>query len=436
MGKQPYHLTDFIIILDKKVNKSNKFCICKCCVLGSLYNDAMNNKFANTQELVRCYLKNCIYFKQAYSESEQAKILKKSNKLNRKNSQKSSDNNTFSDISSSLLKNSTFTSNQQFSNKKHTINRYCLQPLSKDQQKQFEQLLLQVTVSCSSAFSWIDNPEIKAFFKFLHPLVKLPSQKDLSSQILEKSAQKINISIQEAALKDTNGVTLAYNKDISNERTRWFDVQCKTEDMLNNLNKKGIKVNAIVTDCASQYEAAKTHAALKNLATKIEEDNDKDLNDFPEILLTYISNNESWNNLMQLKSLLEPYMASLNKLQQDKSCLSDILHSFSWIYKQNIAILVEENDEQTSLDEDTEEEQLISLSENDMDLENPKKQIWTNVSHFNIVKSINNWNAIVNQWVSLNEEEEVEDDLNESESLSELYFNEVEFHPVDDFTAK
>ncbi|CAG8793448.1 16264_t:CDS:1, partial [Cetraspora pellucida] len=29
-----------------------------------------------------------------------------------------------------------------------------------------------------------------------------------------------------------------------------------------------------------------------------------------------------------------------------------------------------------------------------------------------------------------------EDDLNESESLSELYFDEVEFHPVDDFTAK
>ncbi|CAG8771422.1 15053_t:CDS:2 [Cetraspora pellucida] len=82
------------------------------------------------------------------------------------------------------------------------------------------------------------------------------------------------------------------------------------------------------------------------------------------------------------------------------------------IYKQNIAILVEENDEQMSLDKDTEEEQLISLSENDMDLENPGKQIQMNVK------------------------EEVEDDLNESESLSELYFDEVEFHSVDNFIAK
>ncbi|CAG8536894.1 8256_t:CDS:2 [Racocetra fulgida] len=288
---------------------------------------------------------------------------------------------------------------------------------------------------------------------------------------------------------------------------RWFDVQHKTEDILNNLNKEGIKVNAVVTDCASQYEAARNSNKFSTVAeqaihlvsffnrstfflgrlrseqlalyksyvsfvlpnsTKIEEGNDEDFNNFPEILLTYISNNEWWNNLMQLKTLLELYMASLNKLQRDKGRLSDVLHSFGWvcqviknlsdgalrdylitklekrcqlrskltrsrniaaidkslkIYKQNIAIPVEENDEQTSLDEDTEEEQLISLSENDMDLENPGKQIQTN-------------NAIVNQWVSLNEEKEVEDDLNESESLSELYFDEVEFHPVDDFTAK
>ncbi|CAG8476613.1 24954_t:CDS:2 [Cetraspora pellucida] len=64
----------------------------------------------------------------------------------------------------------------------------------------------------------------------------------------------------------------------------------------------------------------------------------------------------------------------------------------------------------TSLNEDTEEEQLISLSENDIDLENPEKQIQMN--------------------------EEVENDLNELKSLFKLYFDEVEFHSVDDFTAK
>ncbi|CAG8477648.1 2757_t:CDS:2 [Cetraspora pellucida] len=131
-----------------------------------------------------------------------------------------------------------------------------------------------------------DNPEVKAFFKFLHPLVKLPSQKDLGGRILEESAQKINIFIQEVAQKDTNSITLAYDnwknikkesifgsilitsmgkvliwnaKDILNKHTRWFDVQHKTEDMLNNLNKEEIKVNAVVTDCASQYEVARQY---------------------------------------------------------------------------------------------------------------------------------------------------------------------------------
>ncbi|CAG8798257.1 1161_t:CDS:2, partial [Gigaspora margarita] len=137
--------------------------------------------------------------------------------------------------------------------------------------------------------------------------------------------------------------------------------------MLNNLNKEGIKVNAVVTDCAHQHEVAsifKTRGALKNFATKVEESNDEDLNGFPEFLLAYISNNEWWNDFMQLKTLLEPYMASLNKLQRDK-----------------------ENDDQ-SLDEDTEEEPLISLSENDMELENPGKQIQTNVSHFDTDKCV------------------------------------------------
>ncbi|CAG8688679.1 9531_t:CDS:2 [Cetraspora pellucida] len=68
-------------MLDEKANKSNKFCVCQECVIGSSYEDAYNNRFANTQELVHHHLKNCVYFKQKYSESEQAEILAKSDKV-------------------------------------------------------------------------------------------------------------------------------------------------------------------------------------------------------------------------------------------------------------------------------------------------------------------------------------------------------------------
>lgn len=75
----------------------------------------------------------------------------------------------------------------------------------------------------------------------------------------------------------------------------------------------------------------KSRAALKSLATKIEDDDNEDFKSFPRDLLLNISNNEWWKNLTQLKVLLEPYMASLNKLQRDKGCLTEVLHSFGWI---------------------------------------------------------------------------------------------------------
>ncbi|CAG8665042.1 11512_t:CDS:2, partial [Cetraspora pellucida] len=58
MGKPPHHLSEFIIVLEEKANKSNKYCVCKECISGSSYAEAEKNKFANTQELVRRYLKN------------------------------------------------------------------------------------------------------------------------------------------------------------------------------------------------------------------------------------------------------------------------------------------------------------------------------------------------------------------------------------------
>ncbi|CAG8835531.1 39985_t:CDS:2, partial [Gigaspora margarita] len=111
MGKQPHRLTDFIIVLDEKANKT-------------------------------------------YSESEQAEILDKPDRLIEKDS----------DDNSSSLANPIFMSSQQFPNKKHTIDRYCLRPL-------------------------------------------------------KESAQKINASIQETAQKDTKGVILAYDnwKNIKKE---------------------------------------------------------------------------------------------------------------------------------------------------------------------------------------------------------------------------
>ncbi|CAG8839900.1 1054_t:CDS:2 [Gigaspora margarita] len=168
MGKQPHHLLEFIIMLEEKANK----------------------------KLVYRHLKNCIYFKQKYSESEQEEILEKSDKLVLVASnpiQKNSDDNSKAFLSKNSIVNI----------RKNTIDCYCLRSLDEDQQKHLEQLILKATV---------ENPEIKVLFEVIYPLlIKLPSRKQLNDQILKESIQKITKSTKEIVQNNKNRVTLAYD---------------------------------------------------------------------------------------------------------------------------------------------------------------------------------------------------------------------------------
>ncbi|CAG8546845.1 15518_t:CDS:2, partial [Cetraspora pellucida] len=319
---KPLHrLSEFIIMLEEKANKSNKYCVCKECISGSSYAKAEKNKFANTQELVHHHLKNCIYFKQKYNESEQAEILSKSVSVANNPEQENSDDNSEAS-SSKKLSEASSSKNSMASIRKNTLDHYCFWPLNEEQQKHFEQLILKATVSCEIAQN--DKDRVTLAYN---------GWKNIKKELIFGSI-----------LVTSMGRVLVWNvEDISNEHTKWFDVQCRTENMLSDLKKEKIKVNAIVTDCVPEYKAAshylcfasiiKSHAALKNLATKIKEGNDDSLKDFSKSILLNISNNEWWKNLMQLKVLLEPYMAFLNKLQHDKGHLTEVLHSFGWVYQ-------------------------------------------------------------------------------------------------------
>ncbi|CAG8477493.1 10153_t:CDS:2 [Racocetra persica] len=146
---------------------------------------------------------------QKYSESEQAKILSKSVLVANNPEQKNSDDNS----EASLSKNSTA------SIRKNILDHYYFRSLNEEQQKHFEQLILKATVLCSWAFSWVENPEIKTLFEFVHPLIKLPSRKNLSGQILFESTQKITKSIKEIVQNNKNKIILVYDswKNIKKE---------------------------------------------------------------------------------------------------------------------------------------------------------------------------------------------------------------------------
>ncbi|CAG8670346.1 13213_t:CDS:2 [Cetraspora pellucida] len=62
--------------MDEKANKSNKYAVCKCCIEGSIYEEAYKNRITNTQQECRHYLNFCQFFIAKYpNETECNNIL-------------------------------------------------------------------------------------------------------------------------------------------------------------------------------------------------------------------------------------------------------------------------------------------------------------------------------------------------------------------------
>ncbi len=100
------------------------------------------------------------------------------------------------------------------------LDNYIVHPLSREDLQKFYMLLLQLTVSCSWALSWVNNPEAKELFNFLNPFLKLPDHHILGGQILKQVVAKID-KITDIALKeDLVGVTLMFDgwTNVKNEQ--------------------------------------------------------------------------------------------------------------------------------------------------------------------------------------------------------------------------
>jgi hypothetical protein len=66
------------------------------------------------------------------------------------------------------------------------MDNYIVRSLSKEDMGKFYILLLQLTVSCGWALSWVNKPEAKQLFDFLNPFLKLPDRRLLGGKILNK----------------------------------------------------------------------------------------------------------------------------------------------------------------------------------------------------------------------------------------------------------
>ncbi|GBC53930.2 DUF659 and ribonuclease H-like domain containing protein [Rhizophagus irregularis DAOM 181602=DAOM 197198] len=138
--------------------------------------------------------------------------------------------------------------------------------LKPEQIETFEQLLLDVTVACDFAFRWVDNPAVKELFKWLNPMLELPDRKQLSGRILKKASNNLKDIVFNDAINDDLGIMLAFDEcnmiiwkveDISGKRCTSDIIIDETKKSFDELEKKNIKINGLITDSTSENVAAR-----------------------------------------------------------------------------------------------------------------------------------------------------------------------------------
>ena len=75
MGLKPHNLTEYFIVLQEKANKCNKYAVCKACVRGTSYAEAVRNKITNKRRDCKRHLENCSFFLDNYPDPTVRKAI-------------------------------------------------------------------------------------------------------------------------------------------------------------------------------------------------------------------------------------------------------------------------------------------------------------------------------------------------------------------------
>lgn len=312
-----HRLTRYIKVLGKQ-NSCNTYAACIACVEKLENDELLKNTFTNKKPQVKNHLKNCPHFREKIGSQKELddiinltddeieetdqkrqrlnndlgksneKVLKylKSLQYNLENFELSNFNSvevgsvksfgSFASASSSSTRNS--------NSGKNTITNNLIRTPTKNEIPKFERLLLKVTVANGFPFQWIDHPATLELFEFLNPRLILPNRKALSGRILTRETENLNTLRDEKLINDKIGVVLAFDgwknilnqhifgalfilssgeiliwdaSDISSERERLIEVMPKITGLIQEIKRLGINLNAIVSDSALAYAAAR-----------------------------------------------------------------------------------------------------------------------------------------------------------------------------------
>jgi hypothetical protein len=311
-----HRLTKYIKVLGKQ-NSCNTYAACIACVEKLENNELLKNTFTNKKPQVKNHLKNCVHFREKIGNQEELDkiVYLTDNEEEEETSQKRQKyhhNNNFGENNHEKvlkylrsMQNSFKVSNfklieeeasvksyssistlstRSHHSKKSSIEGNLIRKMSKKETPKFERLLLRMSVANGFSFQWVNHPATLEFFEFLSPFLVLPKRKALSNRILNRKTEDLNTLRDEKLINDQIGVILAFDgwknilnqhifgslfitssgeiliwdaSDVSNERERLIEVMPKIKDLIQEINRLNIKLNAIVSDSASAYAAAR-----------------------------------------------------------------------------------------------------------------------------------------------------------------------------------
>ncbi|GES84755.1 ribonuclease H-like domain-containing protein [Rhizophagus clarus] len=289
-----HRLTKYIKVLGKQ-NSCNTYAACIACFEKLEGDELSRNTFTNKKLQVKNHLKNCPHFREKIGNQEELDdiINLTDNEMEEKIYQKRQKvDNEFEETGSvkSFRSFASSTSSTRNFNSKNTIKNNLICTPTKSEIPKFERLLLRMSVANGFSFQWIDHPATLELFEFLNPHLILPNRKALSNRILTRETENVNTLRNDKLINDKVGVVLAFDgwknilnqhifrslfisssgeiliwdaSDISSERERLIKIIPKITGLIQETKRLGIKLNAIVSDSAPAYAAARRRLRLE-----------------------------------------------------------------------------------------------------------------------------------------------------------------------------
>jgi hypothetical protein len=108
-------------------------------------------------------------------------------------------------------------------------------PFNTAQQKDFELLLLNATLSANLPLQWVENPQVQQMLRLLRPGIKLPARNALAGSILQRAVKLTDADCAKEIADSSPGERLTAEDRAADDRSRLLYPVCLARAFVSNI---------------------------------------------------------------------------------------------------------------------------------------------------------------------------------------------------------